>query len=143
MWTQRATSVPPVIPHAERVEMIKSLKVVSEVITHPPLVLDAAFMTKHGIQLVAHGFADSGDADAQEEFFRAAREVGVFREIPYSTETSTSRIMDAVCANKAAAQAAAATPVARAEANLTRLAQAAQAAQAARAAQAAQAAQAG
>ena len=75
-WKRR-----PVVPHAQRVEMVRCCALVDEVVPDPPLVLTDAFLDARGISRVLHG-----DDDLQEAFFRAPRARGVMLYVPYTRE---------------------------------------------------------
>ena len=70
---------PPVVPHRQRVEMLRQCRLADGVVADPPLVLTAAFLDEHAITLVVHG-----DDDKQEQFFRAAIDRGIMRYVPYT-----------------------------------------------------------
>jgi len=83
---------PPVIPHVQRVEMLRCCCLVDEVVANPPLVLTPEFLDLHKITHVVHG-----DDDLQEKFFQTPRERGVMRYVPYTRDgplaVSTSEII--------------------------------------------------
>ena len=69
---------------ADRTAIVKSLKVVDDVVCPCPLLVTEKFMRDGGIDLVIHGFANQKDKDRQmKEFFRVAMEQGKFQEIEY------------------------------------------------------------
>jgi len=72
---------PPVIPHPQRVEMIRACRLVDEVVETPPLVLTEEFLDLHRITMVVHG-----DDDPQREFFRVPIERGIMRYVPYTRD---------------------------------------------------------
>jgi choline-phosphate cytidylyltransferase len=82
----------PVVPHAQRVEMLRNCRLVDDVVSHPPLVLTGEFLDRHGITHVVHA-----DDDEQEEFFKVPRERGIMVYVPYTREgplaTSTSALI--------------------------------------------------
>ena len=82
----------PLIPQDDRAEMVGHLRCVHETIVAPPLVVTAAFMAEHRIDLVVHGFADAADAARQEHMFRVPQELGKFRTIPYTAHVSTTQL---------------------------------------------------
>lgn len=86
-WKRR-----PIIPHAQRLEMLRNCKLVDEVIEDPPLVLTEDFLDRYKIARVVHG-----DDDQQEEFFRVPRERKIMVYVPYAREgvmaVSTSEII--------------------------------------------------
>lgn len=90
----------PIVPHAQRVEMLCNCALVDRVIAAPPLVLDAAFLDREKIDLVVHA-----DDDEQTEFFRVPRERGVMVYVPYQRDgplaVSTSELIARVRARAA------------------------------------------
>ena len=85
----------PVIPHVQRVEVVRHCMLVDEVIPSPPLVLTDEFLDEHGITCVVHG-----DDSQQAEFFAAPRARGIMKYVPYERESplavSTSGIIAAI-----------------------------------------------
>lgn len=83
---------PPVIPYAQRLEMLKCCRLVDEIVPDPPLVPTGDFLDEYRITLVVHG-----DDDLQEEFFRVPRSRGIMRYVPYTREgplaVSTSELI--------------------------------------------------
>jgi cytidyltransferase-like protein len=96
---------PPVIPYAQRLEMIRCCRLVDEVVPDPPLVLTGEFLDEYKITHVVHG-----DDDLQEDFFRVPRERGVMRYVPYTREgplaVSTSELIARIRARADLADAA-------------------------------------
>lgn len=82
----------PTIAEDDRAAIVEALGCVHAVIRHPPLVMTAAFMAEHAIDLVVHGFADAADEAAQADLFRVPREMGKFRAIAYHHGISTTQI---------------------------------------------------
>ncbi len=86
-WKRR-----PIIPHAQRLEMLRNCRLVDEVVEEPPLVLTGDFLDQHKIMRVVHG-----DDDLQEEFFHVPRERKIMVYVPYAREgvmaVSTSKII--------------------------------------------------
>jgi cytidyltransferase-like protein len=83
----------PIIKEEDRVEIIKSLKVVDNIIFPCPLIVTNEFLEKNNIDLVVHGFVNENDRNKQKEFFEKIREIGKFKEIDYYSETSTTKII--------------------------------------------------
>lgn len=83
---------PPVIPYAQRLEMLRCCRLVDEVVPDPPLVLTGNFIDERRITHVVHG-----DDDLQEGFFRIPRERGIMYYVPYQLEgplaVSTSELI--------------------------------------------------
>ena len=86
----------PIISHKHRVEIVRALREVDEVIERPPLVVDEAFMSLHEIDLVAHAFSDEADFERQKSFFDAPLRMNKFATIPYSDEISTTEIIERI-----------------------------------------------
>ena len=59
----------PIIKHKERIEIIRALRIVDEVVEHPPLIVDEEFMNEHKIDIVAHAFSNDADFERQKSFF--------------------------------------------------------------------------
>lgn len=84
----------PIINEMERTSIVKSLRLVDEVVCPCPLLVTKEFMSQWGIDLVVHGFADQKDRDKQvDQFFRVAVEEGKFKEIDYYSKLSTTDII--------------------------------------------------
>jgi choline-phosphate cytidylyltransferase len=83
----------PIIKEDDRVEIIKGLKMVDDIIFPCPLIVTPEFLEKNNIDLVVHGFVDENDRQKQKEFFAKIVELGKFKEIDYYSETSTTKII--------------------------------------------------
>ena len=83
----------PIINEEDRVEIVKNIKCVNEVIFPCPLKMTLDFIRKHDIDLVVHGFANSTDRNNQKEFFEEIIEMGLFKEIKYYSKISTTDII--------------------------------------------------
>lgn len=83
----------PIIKEADRVEIIKSLKIVDDIIFPCPLIVTPEFLEKNNIDLVVHGFVNDNDRNKQKDFFAKIIEIGKFKEIEYYNETSTTKII--------------------------------------------------
>jgi choline-phosphate cytidylyltransferase len=83
----------PIIKEDDRVEIIKGLKIVDNIIFPCPLIVTPEFLEKNNIDLVVHGFVDENDRQKQKEFFAKIVELGKFKEIEYYKETSTTKII--------------------------------------------------
>ena len=83
----------PVINHQDRLEIIKSINIVDEVITDPPLVVTLQFVEENNIDLVVHGFANDEDWEKQKDFFKDLVEFNKFKRIDYYQKTSTTDII--------------------------------------------------
>ena len=89
----------PIISETDRTAIVKSLKVVDDVVCPCPLVVTEDFMRKWDIDLVVHGFADPKDKDRQREFFQVAMDAGNFQEIDYYSKLSTTDIINRIRAD--------------------------------------------
>ena len=72
---------PPIIPHPQRVEMLRCCSLVDRVVATPPLVLTPEFLEEHGVTCVVHG-----DDDEQAEFFAVPRALGLMRYVTYTRD---------------------------------------------------------
>ena len=72
----------PIIPHEERCQIVRALRIVSKVIPACPLVVTRDFLAQHGIHKVVHGFANDADRQKQARFFEDLGDA--FQEIPYA-----------------------------------------------------------
>mmetsp|Transcript_6444 Transcript_6444/g.12933 ORF Transcript_6444/g.12933 Transcript_6444/m.12933 type:complete len:885 (-) Transcript_6444:27-2681(-) len=86
----------PIICESERTAIIKSLKVVDDVVCPCPLVVTKEFMEEWGVDLVVHGFADPRDKERQREFFQYTMDEGKFQEIQYYSKLSTTDIIQRI-----------------------------------------------
>jgi histidinol-phosphate aminotransferase len=86
---------PPIVPHAQRVEMLRCCSLVDRVVAAPPLVLTAEFLGELGATCVVHG-----DDDEQAGFFAVPRALGLMRYVSYTRDgplaTSTTEIVKRV-----------------------------------------------
>ena len=83
----------PIINENDRVEIIKNLSVVNQVIFPAPLIMTKEFLDEYNIDLVVHGFANQDDFNKQLEFFKVPIELNKFKVIQYYTKISTSDII--------------------------------------------------
>ena len=83
----------PVISHNDRIEIIKNLKIVDEVIEYPPLVITEEFVDENKIDLVVHGFSNEEDWNKQKYFFQFLIKNNKFKKINYYEKTSTTDII--------------------------------------------------
>ena len=83
----------PVISHNDRIEIIKNLKIVDEVIEYPPLVITEEFVDENKIDLVVHGFSNEEDWNKQKHFFQFLIKNNKFKKINYYEKTSTTDII--------------------------------------------------
>ena len=80
----------PIIPYENRVEILKELKIVDDVI-EAPLIITKRFIEENFIDIVVHG-----DDDEQVEFFKVPREMGIMRYVEYTPGISTSYIISKI-----------------------------------------------
>jgi len=83
----------PIIKEDDRVEIIKGLKMVDDIIFPCPLIVTPEFLEKNKIDLVVHGFVNDNDRNKQKDFFAKIVEIEKFKEIEYYSETSTTKII--------------------------------------------------
>ena len=86
----------PIYSENHRKILIESCKYVDAIITNPPLCINEEFMNKHRIDIVCHGFANTADAEKQEEFFKIPKKLNKFRVIDYYKGISTTHIIDKI-----------------------------------------------
>ncbi len=84
----------PILTMEERVKAVSGCRYVDEVIPNAPLVVDRAWIGRHRIDLVVH--ADDFDEDELDRLYRAPREMGIFRTVPYTHGISTTEIIDRI-----------------------------------------------
>lgn len=89
----------PVFTLEQRTEIINSLKYVDYVISPAPLVVSKDFIKENGIDIVVHGFADDEDYDKQKHMHKELIDMGIFERIKYTTEISTTEIMNKIKTN--------------------------------------------
>lgn len=80
----------PIICEKDRLEIIKSIKYVDEVIFPAPLYLTKEFIDTHKIDLVVHSFSPS---DPGMFLYDNISEICEFKEIEYTKTISTSDII--------------------------------------------------
>ena len=86
----------PVISHEDRLEIIKNLSIVDEVIENPPLVITKEFVKINNIDLVVHGFCNEDDWEKQKNFFEFLTKNNKFKRINYYDKTSTTDIISKI-----------------------------------------------
>ena len=86
----------PVISHEDRMEIIKNLSIVDEVIENPPLVITEEFVKINNIDLVVHGFSNDDDWEKQKDFFEFLTKNNKFKRIEYYDKTSTTDIISRI-----------------------------------------------
>ena len=83
----------PVISEDDRVEIIKNIQLVNNIIFPCPLIINKEFIIKNKIDIIIHGFSNDSDYEKQKEFFNIPIEMGIFRRIEYYTKISTTDII--------------------------------------------------
>jgi cytidyltransferase-like protein len=84
----------PIINELDRVEIVKNIKCVDEVIFPCPMKSTIEFMEKNNIDLIVHGFADDKDRNNQRKYFEEIIEKNKFKEISYYNKISTTQIIN-------------------------------------------------
>ena len=95
-WKRR-----PVVPHVQRVAMLRECRLVDGVVTDPPLVITEEFLDANCVTCVVHG-----DDSEQAEFFAVPRARGIMRYVPYekgSPYAASTSALIAAAAERAAA----------------------------------------
>lgn len=83
----------PIINEIDRVEIIKNIKDVDQVIFPCPMSVGKNFLEEHKIDKVVHGFADEHDYNIQKKYFKELIDLNKFEKITYYSKTSTTRII--------------------------------------------------
>lgn len=86
----------PIICENDRIEIIKSIKYVDEVIINPPLQITEQFIKENNIDIVVHGFYDEKDWEKQQSFFLWLIENNKFKRINYYNKISTTDIINKI-----------------------------------------------
>ncbi|MCH8938350.1 MAG: adenylyltransferase/cytidyltransferase family protein [Gemmatimonadetes bacterium] len=92
----------PILTMDERVMAVRGCRYVDEVIPDAPLVVDRAWIELHRIDFVVH--ADDLDEDELDRLYRAPREMGIFRTVPYTHGISTTEIIERIKRSDASAR---------------------------------------
>jgi len=90
----------PMINEEDRVEIVKNIKFVDEVIFPCPLIVSMDFIKMNNIDMVVHGFSNEADKETQKEFFKEIDENGYFKEIEYYKKISTTALIKKLETNK-------------------------------------------
>ena len=80
-------------------EIIKSLKLVDEVIEDCPLIITEDFINEHKIDLVVHSFSNEEDYNKQKVFFEVPIKLNKFKVIKYYDKLSTTDIINKIKLN--------------------------------------------
>lgn len=86
----------PIISEEDRVEIVKNIKLVNQVIFPCPMVSTMEFIKNNSIDLVVHSFANDADREKQEVFFAPIKNSGYFKEINYYSKMSTTDIINKI-----------------------------------------------
>jgi len=86
----------PIICEENRKAMLDSCIYVDKVVQNAPLIINKEFIIENNIDLVVHSYSDSNDEDKQDIFFKIPRELGKYKTIPYSTQESTTKIINKI-----------------------------------------------
>ncbi len=89
----------PIVNEYDRVEIVKHIVGVDQVIFPCPLFLSIDFVKSYNIDLVVHGFANDADREKQKEFFAEIQDNGYFQEIEYYSKTSTTDLINKIKLN--------------------------------------------
>ena len=84
----------PVTTMAERICVVSACRFVDEVIPDAPLAVDADWLARHRLNLVAHG--DDADEESLAIWYGVPRELGILRQIPYTRGISTSDLVERI-----------------------------------------------
>ena len=83
----------PIINEEDRVEIVKNIKYVNQVIFPCPMIVTIDFIKSNNIDLVVHGFSGDADREKQKEYFAEIKAQGYFKEIDYYSKISTTDII--------------------------------------------------
>ena len=83
----------PIIEENDRVEIIKNIKVVDQVVFPCPMETTLDFIERNHIDMVVHGFSNDADREKQTCYFAQVINSGKFKEIDYYSKISTTDII--------------------------------------------------
>ena len=89
----------PIIHEDDRVEIIKNLKDVDEVVFPCPLIVSEQFIVDNKIDIVLHGFSNENNLEKQKEFFEIPIKLNKFKTIRYYDKISTTDIINNIKTN--------------------------------------------
>jgi len=81
----------PVLTMEERMRVVAGCRWVDEVVPSAPLVVDAALLDRHRIDLVVH--ADDLDDDVVAHWYAEPMARGIYRSVRYTAGISTTEII--------------------------------------------------
>lgn len=88
---------PPVVTQTERVQMLMGCRWVDQVVPDAPYTTEIAFISRYGIDFVAHGDDVTTDATGLDSY-RLVKEAGLYKQFPRTAGVSTtdalSRILE-------------------------------------------------
>jgi len=87
----------PIINEDDRLEIVKNIKLVDNVIFPCPLIVTMDFIKEYNIDLVVHGFCNDADREKQKPFFENIKTH--FKEIDYYSKISTTNIIKNILEN--------------------------------------------
>ena len=85
----------PFFSEDDRYQILTSIKEIDQVVFPGPLVITPAFVERHKIDLVVHGFSDLKDIEKQSSFFEQISDK--FETIPYYPPVSTTGLIRQIC----------------------------------------------
>ena len=74
----------PIVEEQHRSQLVSELRCVDHVVPNAPLVITAAFLNEHKIDLVFHG----DDMSGQGNFFEVPIRLGIMRTCPYDIQNT-------------------------------------------------------
>lgn len=83
----------PIINELDRVEIVKNIKLVDQVIFPCPMFTTLQFVENNNIDLVVHGFPNQKDREDQYVYFAEVIKKDRFKEINYHSGISTTEII--------------------------------------------------
>ena len=89
----------PIIHENNRYMMVESCKYVDSIIESAPLFITTEFIDIHNIDLVVHSFFDSNDYGNQQQFYKTAKDLNKFKQIPYSYLERKKKIINRIKQN--------------------------------------------
>lgn len=84
----------PIINELDRLEIIKNIKDVDDIIFPCPLNISLKFIKENKIDKVVHGFSNEEDFNKQKDFFKELIENNLFEKITYYNKISTTDIIN-------------------------------------------------